>query len=263
MLGGHNKELVSAHIGRPDVEKLEHDEEENLSTWKPSRHVNQGFTSACLGVVLPHLPGEIFGGHLSTIFLEPPALGNLSQVLTRFYSILVKFSQFRRCPSGYQNQTGTKTNGYQTKRVPKQSTKTNGYQNVKFSKAQKVAPILIPHPFGYPFGCCKRDNPNGYQNKRVPRCLVFRNQKTCHFDTPSILIPLWVLLTVLGKRDAAFLLRVGSFLLTVELFYLQFTIWAFLLTIGACLLTILAFLLTVFAFWLTVGAFLLSVGKCV
>ena len=35
------------------------------------------------------------------------------------------------------------------------------------------------------------------------------------------------------KKDAAFLLTVGSFLLTVELFYLQLTILAFLLTVGA------------------------------
>ena len=53
-----------------------------------------------------------------------------------------------------------------------------------------------------------------------------------------------------GKRDAAFLLTVGSFLLTVELFDLQLTILAFLLTIGASLLTVLALLLTVRVFCL-------------
>ena len=57
------------------------------------------------------------------------------------------------------------------------------------------------------------------------------------------------------RKDAAFLLSVGSFLLTVELFYLQSAILAFLLTVGA-------FLLTIWAFLLTVGAFLLTVGKC-
>ena len=48
--------------------------------------------------------------------------------------------------------------------------------------------------------------------------------------------------SVLGpKKDAAFLLTIGSFLLPVELFYLQLTVLACLLTIGAFLLTILAF----------------------
>ena len=37
-------------------------------------------------------------------------------------------------------------------------------------------------------------HPNRYQNKRVPNCLVFRNQKTCRFDSPlGFLIRLWVL----------------------------------------------------------------------
>ena len=58
------------------------------------------------------------------------------------------------------------------------------------------------------------------------------------------------LLPLFFKKDAAFLLTVGSFLLTVERFYSQLTILAFLLTVGAFLLTALAFLLTVGAFCL-------------
>ena len=43
-------------------------------------------------------------------------------------------------------------------------------------------------------------HPNRYQNKQVPKCQAFKTQKPCPFDTPSVLIPLWVLQKQTPKR---------------------------------------------------------------
>ena len=79
------------------------------------------------------------------------------------------------------------------KRVPKQTLYRYGYPNVKFQNSKNL-PFWYPIRFDTPLGAAKERHPNGYQNKRVPKRLDFRNQKTCHFDTPFVLIPLWVLL---------------------------------------------------------------------
>ena len=69
-------------------------------------------------------------------------------------------------------------------------TKTKGYRNVQFSKLKKLA-ILIPNPFLYPFGCCRRDTQTSTKTNGYPNAEFSENQKR-HFDTPSVLIPFQV-----------------------------------------------------------------------
>ena len=71
------------------------------------------------------------------------------------------------------------TNFLNTPRISKEfgGTKTNGYQNVKFSKLKNLRhfdtlSVWYPHWF-----LLQKRHPNGYQNKRAPKCLVFRNSK--------------------------------------------------------------------------------------
>ena len=67
-------------------------------------------------------------------------------------------------------------------------TKTNVYQNFTFSKLKELS-ILMPHQFSYSFMCFRTDTQTGTKTNG------YQNQRTCHFDTPSALIPLWGLLS--------------------------------------------------------------------
>ena len=64
---------------------------------------------------------------------------------------------------------------------------SNGYQNKRVPKHQVFQTQKTCHfdtPFVLiPLWALQKTPPNGYQSKRVSKCLVFRNQKTCHFDT--------------------------------------------------------------------------------
>ena len=79
--------------------------------------------------------------------------------------------------------------------APQTGTQPNGDQNVKFSKTQKTCHLDTPSVL-IPLWVLQHRHPNRYQNKRAPKCLVCRNQKTCYFQTPSVLISRWVLLTL-------------------------------------------------------------------
>ena len=70
------------------------------------------------------------------------------------------------------------------KRVPKR----------QFFQTQKTC-HLKPTRFDTPLGAAEERHLNGYQNKRVPTCLVLNIRRICQLDTHHVLIPLWVLLT--------------------------------------------------------------------
>ena len=77
--------------------------------------------------------------------------------------------------------------------------KQTGTKPSSFQTSQKTCHLDTPSVL-IPFWVLQRRHTNGYQNKRVPKYLVYRNQRTCHFDTPSVLIPLWVLHTSKNRR---------------------------------------------------------------
>ena len=82
-------------------------------------------------------------------------------------------------------------------RRPKLEGTENRYQSKRAPKrqvfkTQKTCNFDTPFVL-IPLWVLQKRHPNGYQNKQVPKCLVFRHQKTCHFDTPSVLIPVWAL----------------------------------------------------------------------
>ena len=56
-------------------------------------------------------------------------------------------------------------------------------------KTQKTCHFDTPSVL-IPLWVLQKRHPNGYQNKRVPKCLVFKNQHNCHFDAPSVAVAL-------------------------------------------------------------------------